>query len=210
MSGWFSFWRVQTKLDECTGPFSVGCTDLMCAKDEFTGVSTVAGSFIRFFYPAEKTAATLNESKRCFWIPRQQYASGLVNFMKLPVWLLGRFFYWCVGRCRVQSWLAAKGWSNRPRTVRLKCKLPSSREICFVSLETRLVSFESLLASWAVDCDAVGITFLLGVGQRHASPGKNEEKMRKKWNTQDVHSFILNVWVESPLDRSMVSLAPYF
>ncbi|XP_022794973.1 platelet-activating factor acetylhydrolase-like isoform X2 [Stylophora pistillata] len=103
MSGWFSFWRVQTKLEECTGPFFVGCTDLMCAKDEFTGVSTVAGSFIRFFYPAEKTAATLNESKRCFWIPRQQYASGLVNFMKLPVWLLGRFFYWCVGGLQIPA-----------------------------------------------------------------------------------------------------------
>ena len=50
MSSWFSFWRVQTKLEECTGPFSVGCSDFMCAKDESTGFSTEGGSFIRFFY----------------------------------------------------------------------------------------------------------------------------------------------------------------
>lgn len=103
MSGWFSFWRVQTKLDECTGPFAVGCTDFMCTKDESVGVTADAGSFIRFFYPTEKTAATLDESNRCFWIPRQEYTAGLVNFMKLPVWLLGRVFYWCVGRCETRG-----------------------------------------------------------------------------------------------------------
>lgn len=103
MSSWFSFWRVQTKLEECTGPFSVGCSDFMCAKDESTGFSTEGGSFIRFFYPAEKTAGTLDKSKRCFWIPRQEYASGLVNFMKLPGWVLGRFFYWCVGSLQIPA-----------------------------------------------------------------------------------------------------------
>jgi len=39
----------------------------------------------------------LDESETCFWIPRQEYTSGLINFMKLPVWLLGRVFYWTVG-----------------------------------------------------------------------------------------------------------------
>lgn len=97
MSSLFSFWRVKTKFEDCTGPFSVGCMDFMCAKDDSAGVTTEAGSFIRFFYPSEKTAGTLDESEKCLWIPRQEYTSGLINFMKLPVWLLGRVFYWIVG-----------------------------------------------------------------------------------------------------------------
>lgn len=97
MSSWFSFWRVQTKFDDCTGPFAVGCTDFMCAKDDSAGVTSDAGSFIRFLYPTEKTAAASDESKTCYWIPRQEYTSGLVNFIKMPVWLLGRMFHWTVG-----------------------------------------------------------------------------------------------------------------
>ena len=97
MSSWFSFWRVRKKLEDCKGPFSVGCIDFMCDKDDTAGVTTDAGSFIRFFYPSKKTAETLDESETCFWIPRQEYTSGLINFMRLPVWLLGRVFYWTVG-----------------------------------------------------------------------------------------------------------------
>jgi len=98
MSSWFSFLKVKTKFEDCTGPFSVGCTDFMCVKDDSAGVTTDAGSFIRFFYPSEKTArSTLDDSETCLWIPRQEYTSGLINFMKLPVWLLGRVFYWTVG-----------------------------------------------------------------------------------------------------------------
>ncbi|KAL9963187.1 hypothetical protein ACROYT_G032364 [Oculina patagonica] len=103
MSSWFSFWRVQTKFEDCTGPFAVGCTDFMCAKDDSAGVTSDAGSFIRFFYPTEKTAAVLDETKTCFWIPRQEYTTGLVRFMKLPVWLLGRLFYWTVGSLRIPA-----------------------------------------------------------------------------------------------------------
>ncbi|KAJ7361897.1 Platelet-activating factor acetylhydrolase [Desmophyllum pertusum] len=103
MSSWFSFWRVQTKFEECTGLFSVGCTDFMCAEDDSAGVTGKAGSFIRFFYPTERTAA-LDETKTCFWIPRQEYTSGLVNFMKFPAaWLLGGLFYWTVGSLRIPA-----------------------------------------------------------------------------------------------------------
>ena len=99
MSSWFSFWKLKAKFEDCTGPFSVGCADFMCVKDDSAGVTTDAGSFIRFFYPSEKTArpSTLDVSETCLWIPRQEYTSGLINFMKLPVWLLGRVFYWTVG-----------------------------------------------------------------------------------------------------------------
>jgi len=70
----------------------------MCAKDEAAGVRGDAGSFIRFFYPVEKTDETPpDESNKCFWIPRQEYTLGLVNFMKLPVWFFGKLFYWTVG-----------------------------------------------------------------------------------------------------------------
>ena len=97
MTPWFSYWRVQKKFPDLTGPFAVGCTDYMCAKDEVAGVKTDAGSFIRFFYPTEKASETLDESNKCLWIPRQEYTLGLVNFMKLPVWFVGRLFYWTVG-----------------------------------------------------------------------------------------------------------------
>ena len=99
MSSWFSFWRMKTKFEDCTGPFSVGCMDFMCAKEDSAGVTTDAGSFIRFFFPSEKTvtAETLDESETCLWIPRQEYTSGLIDFMSLPVWLLGRVFHWTVG-----------------------------------------------------------------------------------------------------------------
>ena len=95
MPSWFSYWRVQKKFPDLTGPFAVGCTDYMCAKNE----SAETGSFIRFFYPVHiKATETLDETNQCFWIPRQEYTLGLVNFMKLPVWLFGKFFYWTVGK----------------------------------------------------------------------------------------------------------------
>ena len=98
MPSWFSYWRVQKNFPNLTGPFAVGCTDYMCAKDEAAGVRGDAGSFIRFFYPVEKTDETPpDESNKCFWIPRQEYTLGLVNFMKLPVWFFGKLFYWTVG-----------------------------------------------------------------------------------------------------------------
>lgn len=103
MSSWFSFWRVKKKFEDCTGPFSVGCMDFMCAKNDCAGVTTDAGSFIRFFYPSKKTAEKLDESETCFWIPRQEYTSGLINFMRLPVWLLGRVFYWTVGSLHIPA-----------------------------------------------------------------------------------------------------------
>ena len=96
MSNWLSFWRFQKKFLDCTGPYAVGCTDFMCHNDDSGGVQGDAGSFIRFFYPTALNA-DIDETKTCHWIPRSEYTSGLVNFMKLPVWLLGRFFYWSVG-----------------------------------------------------------------------------------------------------------------
>lgn len=97
MSSLFSYWRVQKKLPDPTGPFTVGCTDYMCAENESVGGKN-AGSFIRFFYPVDKTAARpVDESKYCFWMPREEYTTGLLKFMKLPVWLLSQFFYWTVG-----------------------------------------------------------------------------------------------------------------
>ena len=99
MSSWFSYWRVQTKFPDLTGPFAVGCTDYMCAKDESAGVGGEKGSFIRFYYPTENTAKTQDESNNCFWISRHEYTLGLVNFMKLPACFFGRLFYWTVGEC---------------------------------------------------------------------------------------------------------------
>lgn len=95
-SSLFSYWRVQKKMPDPTGPFTVGCTDYMCAENESFGEKN-AGSFIRFFYPVQKTAGPIDESKCCFWMPREEYTTGLLKFMKLPVWLLSKFFYWTVG-----------------------------------------------------------------------------------------------------------------
>ena len=99
MSSLFSYWRVQKKLPDPTGRFTVGCTDYMCAGNESVEGKN-AGSFIRFFYPVcpvDKTVGPIDESKCCFWIPRQEYTTGLLKFMNLPVWLLSQFFYWSVG-----------------------------------------------------------------------------------------------------------------
>lgn len=97
MSSLFSYWRVRKKLPDPTGPFTVGCTDYMCAAENEPGGGENAGSFIRFFYPVDKTAGPIDESKYCFWMPREEYTTGLLKFMKLPVWLLSQFFYWTVG-----------------------------------------------------------------------------------------------------------------
>ena len=97
MSSLFSYWRVRKKLPDPTGPFTVGCTDYMCAAENESGGGENAGSFIRFFYPVDKTAGPIDESKYCFWMPREEYTTGLLKFMKLPVWLLSQFFYWTVG-----------------------------------------------------------------------------------------------------------------
>ena len=97
MSSLFSYWRVQKKLPDPTGPFTVGCTDYMCAAENESVGGKNAGSFIRFFYPVDKTAGPIDESKYCFWMPREEYTTGLLKFMKLPVWLLSQFFYWTVG-----------------------------------------------------------------------------------------------------------------
>ena len=97
MSSLFSYWRVRKKLPDPTGPFTVGCTDYMSAAENESGGGENAGSFIRFFYPVDKTAGPIDESKYCFWMPREEYTTGLLKFMKLPVWLLSQFFYWTVG-----------------------------------------------------------------------------------------------------------------
>ena len=97
MSSLFSYWRVRKKLPDLTGPFTVGCTDYMCTAENESGGGENAGSFIRFFYPVDKTAGPIDESKCCFWMPREEYTTGLLKFMKLPVWLLSQFFYWTVG-----------------------------------------------------------------------------------------------------------------
>lgn len=99
MPSWFSYWRVQKKFPDLTGPFAVGCTDYMCAKDDSAGVTGEAGSFIRLFYPIEKAVETQNESNKCFWIPRHEYTSGMVDFMKLPAWFFSKLFHWTVGEC---------------------------------------------------------------------------------------------------------------
>lgn len=97
MSSLFSYWRVRKKLPDPTGPFTIGCTDYMCTAENESGGGENAGSFIRFFYPVDKTAGPIDESKSCFWMPREEYTTGLLKFMKLPVWLLSQFFYWSVG-----------------------------------------------------------------------------------------------------------------
>ena len=54
MVSWFLYWRVQKKFPDLTGTFAVGCTGCNCAKNESVGVTSDAGSFIRFFFPLEK------------------------------------------------------------------------------------------------------------------------------------------------------------
>lgn len=103
MSSLFSYWRVRKKLPDPTGPFTVGCTDYMCIAENESGGGENGGSFIRFFYPVDKTAGPIDESKYCFWMPREEYTTGLLKFMKLPVWLLSQFFYWTVGSLRIPA-----------------------------------------------------------------------------------------------------------
>ena len=94
MSRWFPFWRAPRKLLDCNGPYAVSCTDFMCG-------ALKEGSFVRLFYPtgrAEQTEKAVQDSDRCLWLPRKEYAEGLIKFMKLPVWLLGGFLHWCTGR----------------------------------------------------------------------------------------------------------------
>ena len=59
--------------------------------------SSSSGSFIRLYYPADSTADGVNDGEQCRWLPRREYADGLINFMKMPLWL-GRFLHWCTGK----------------------------------------------------------------------------------------------------------------
>ena len=100
MPPWFSYWRVQKAFPELSGSFAVGCTDFMCSNNDSADSDVskeTSGIFVRFFYPTEKTAETQDEANHCRWVPRREYTTGMVNFMQLPTWLLGRFFYWTVG-----------------------------------------------------------------------------------------------------------------
>ena len=48
----------------------------MCTAENESGGGENAGSFIRFFYPVDKTAGPIDESKYCFWMPREEYTTG--------------------------------------------------------------------------------------------------------------------------------------
>ncbi|XP_067046198.1 platelet-activating factor acetylhydrolase 2, cytoplasmic-like [Acropora muricata] len=106
ISPWFSYWRFQKAFPELSGPFAVGCTDFMCSKNDSADSDVskeTSGIFVRFFYPTGKTAETQDEANHCRWVPRREYTTGMVNFMELPTWLLGRLFYWAVGSIRIPA-----------------------------------------------------------------------------------------------------------
>ncbi|XP_020900157.1 platelet-activating factor acetylhydrolase 2, cytoplasmic-like [Exaiptasia diaphana] len=92
MSGWFS--RTSKTLPDCTGPFSVGCADIMFAQSE----SLKFGSFIRLFYPTSpKSSDSASNPKQALWCPRKEYSNGLASFINMSSWLFGKLIHWTVG-----------------------------------------------------------------------------------------------------------------
>jgi len=94
MSGFFR--RSTKKFPDCTGPFTVGCADLMFSPSE----TLKFGSFIRLFYPTSNSneANMHHENTQALWCPRSEYHHGLARFINMGTWLLGKIIQWTVGR----------------------------------------------------------------------------------------------------------------
>lgn len=94
MSGFFS--RSTKSLPDCTGPFAVGCVDIMFASCD----SLKYGSFLRLFYPTGKKSDHISSSQSeqmALWCPRKEYSLGLAKFIKMGSWLFGKLIHWTVG-----------------------------------------------------------------------------------------------------------------
>lgn len=108
MSRWLSSFRVKPSVETCTGPHVVGCTDFMCGPEINSGGvngreqqqrdTKSVGSFVRLFYPSQLCKSGADKThERVLWLPNRPYADGMINYLKLPAWLLGGFFHWLIG-----------------------------------------------------------------------------------------------------------------
>lgn len=81
--------NVRRHLPPGSGPFSVGCVDLM-------NNSTLDGSFFRLFYPVDKTDILQRNTQWPLWLPRKEYGFGYAYFLKKTK-LFGKFLNWLGG-----------------------------------------------------------------------------------------------------------------
>ncbi|KAK1338340.1 hypothetical protein QTO34_001455 [Cnephaeus nilssonii] len=84
----------QTKIPKGSGPYPVGCTDLM---SEYTKQST----FLRLYYPSQE-----NDHPDTVWIPNKEYFYGLSKFLGTH-WLMGNVLSFLFGsKTTPASWNA--------------------------------------------------------------------------------------------------------
>ncbi|XP_066215356.1 platelet-activating factor acetylhydrolase [Saccopteryx leptura] len=88
----------QTKIPRGSGPYSVGCTDLM---SQYTNKST----FLRLYYPSKDA-----DHPDTIWIPNKEYFFGLSKFLGTH-WLMGKILSLFFGSLTIPA-----SWNSPVRT----------------------------------------------------------------------------------------------
>lgn len=58
-----------------TGPYGVGCIDIMSPEDSYP--------LVRLFYPSEPNVTAVGEVETCYWFPHAKYVRAYVEFLRL-------------------------------------------------------------------------------------------------------------------------------
>lgn len=124
----------QTKIPKGSGPFPVGCTDLM---SEYTKQST----FLRLYYPSQD-----NDHPDTVWIPNKEYFFGLSKFLGTH-WLMGNILSFLFGsKTTPASWNAPVRTGEKYPLVVLSHGLGALRTI-YSAIGNDLASHGFIVAS---------------------------------------------------------------
>ncbi|CAH1773780.1 unnamed protein product [Owenia fusiformis] len=73
-----------------TGPFTVGCLDLMSEPNK-------NGTFVRLFYPTQSTDIFERHLQWPLWLPRKHYFEGYADFLNWPAKVFGKLLQYFGG-----------------------------------------------------------------------------------------------------------------